>query len=101
MMLGASSVGVTEPEETRRRGVNVYNMYLEMHHQTLPSLSPNTCPLEGAPEDSHPIVLAAVSYMIEYDSSIYKDFPGRGRHSSSEINESGAELVEEQGRRLP
>ena len=85
-MLG-TSVGITEPEESRRRGVNVYNTYLEMHHQTLPSLSPNTCTL-----------YVHVFYMIKYDSSIYKDFPGRGRHSSSEINESGAELMEEQGR---
>ena len=102
MMLGASSsssVGITEPEETRRR-VNVYNTDLEMQRQTLPSLSPNTCPLEGDPGDSHPVFSPAFSYMIEYHSSVYKDFPGRGSHSSAEINESGVELAEKNAKQF-
>ena len=104
MMLGASSssssVGITEPEEARRRGVNAYNTDLEMQRQTVPSLSPDTRPLEGDPGDSHPVFSPAFSYMIEYHSSVYKDFPGRGSHSSAEINESGAELGEKNAKQF-
>ena len=38
--------------------------------------------------------------MIEYHSIIYKEFPGRGRHSGSEINECGAKLAEENAKTL-
>ena len=45
--------------------MNVYNTDLEMQRQTLPSLSPNTYPLEGDPGDSQPVFSPAISNMIE------------------------------------